>query len=138
MTTEPNRLTPREALDAIFTALDGEEWSADTLDAIGQVIKRAGYRIGAPGKTGSRPEPAPMPRLTVPYYLGAHLTFHVEPLTTRVVRLEIMPYQEDPICEEWPEGITENEREELDQAMFDQGWSFPALGQLPDGITWEV
>jgi hypothetical protein len=38
----------RRALSQIVTALDGHEWSPDTLDEIARVLINAGFTIGDP------------------------------------------------------------------------------------------
>jgi hypothetical protein len=38
-------MTDRQVLDAIVTLLSGREWDADTLDAIADILRRAGFTI---------------------------------------------------------------------------------------------
>lgn len=38
----------RNALDAIATLMDGQEWNADTLDAIAEILRGEGYAIREP------------------------------------------------------------------------------------------
>lgn len=47
----------REALRAIFDAMDGAEWSADTLDAIAYALDDAGLALRAPGEGEEEDEP---------------------------------------------------------------------------------
>ena len=37
-----------EALDKIFQVMDAEEWSADTLDRIAEILTEHGYKIRDP------------------------------------------------------------------------------------------
>ena len=41
--------TDTTALDAIAAIMSGTEWSADTLDAIAEVLKEAGRPLAGPG-----------------------------------------------------------------------------------------
>lgn len=43
-----NRSHEAEALDAIHALVDGQEWSPDTLDAIAEALREAGYTISEP------------------------------------------------------------------------------------------
>ena len=40
--------SPRQALERIAALMDGTEWSADTLDAIAETMRDAGFKIGQP------------------------------------------------------------------------------------------
>lgn len=38
-------MTKPEALDQIHALMNGTQWSADTLDAIAEILREAGYTI---------------------------------------------------------------------------------------------
>jgi hypothetical protein len=78
---------------------------------------------------------------TYRFYLGAHLTFITDAEGT-VVGLEISPYQEEPVTNDYQEGAAEDapveEMEEVRHFAMEKDFAFPALDNLPAGITWEV
>ena len=41
-----NKLTDEEAMDQIHSLMDGEEWDADTLDGIAEIVQKTGRAIG--------------------------------------------------------------------------------------------
>lgn len=47
-TTTPHRCEPGEALAAIAQLLDRKEWDSDTLNAVADVIRSAGFQIRDP------------------------------------------------------------------------------------------
>ena len=47
-TATPHRCETREALAAIAQLLDRKEWDSDTLNAVADVIRSAGYQIRDP------------------------------------------------------------------------------------------
>lgn len=42
------KLTPEEALQAIHALLDGQEWNANTMDAVASIVRQAGYIVRDP------------------------------------------------------------------------------------------
>ena len=59
--------TDRETLDLIFLAIDGQEWTGDTIAAISVILTAAGYTVRGPllaydfGEREPEPERAPAP-----------------------------------------------------------------------------
>lgn len=47
-TTTPHRCESSEALAAIAQLLDGNEWDSDTVNAVADVIRSAGFHICDP------------------------------------------------------------------------------------------
>lgn len=76
---------------------------------------------------------------TVDFYLGAHLTFTVDE-SGKVIALEIMPYSDSPVCENYPDWVGDDLElvDPIEELASNQGWAFAPLNQLPEGIRWEA
>ena len=74
------------------------------------------------------------------FYLGAHLTFIVDD-DGNVTGLEICPYQEHPVADDYQEREPRPSDAELSEVWNkanEKLWEFSATERLPEGITWEV
>lgn len=55
---KPKYISPRVALLEIQAAMDGQEWSADTLEFIAAQLRAAGYAVRDPEDLIAEDEPA--------------------------------------------------------------------------------
>jgi hypothetical protein len=81
----------------------------------------------------------PEERPTFRFYQGAHLTY-ITDAEGAVVGIEILPYQEMPVADEYQEQEpypTEEELEAVCEKASALCWQFSPLDNLPAGISWE-